>query len=130
MTSAAATPAPGDWTGLFLGTYAEGAVLTGLTVQHAGGGTLDPTGAIHLNGAEATIASCSVTDSAAHGLLVGAGSVAAISDSTFNDNALDGVQLGDNDALAVDVSPTYWSNETSGNGGYGVGFILLDSHCQ
>jgi len=77
FTSAAATPAAEDWTGLFLGSDGSASTLTGLTVSFAGGGTAD--GALTISGSAPTLTDCTVSSSGTNGLYVTSGAAPTVS---------------------------------------------------
>ena len=91
LVSAAADAAPGDWAQLFIGANDTGSRLVGLEVAHGGGG--DALGALHLHGSAPALEGIRVHDSGRHGLYVNTGARPSVTDSTFTDNAGDGVYV-------------------------------------
>ncbi len=117
FTAADPSPQPGDWNGVFLGTYDSGSQLNGLTVEYAGG---NGHGAIWASNADPQLQGCTVRESSHHGLYADAGAVVRIATSTFADNAEDGVRVSAGAALDDDGPPSFAGNALTGNGGYPV----------
>ncbi|MFO0602166.1 MAG: MopE-related protein [Polyangiales bacterium] len=115
FTSAAAMPARGDWAGVFLNASSLPSTLAGLSVLYAG----SDLGAVRI-ASPTTLRSCTVRDSARHGVHVQMGGVATISNTTASNNALDGVFVASNAALALADAPTFDRNTLRDNGGHPV----------
>jgi len=117
FTSAAVTPAPGDWSGVSLGASDAPSTLTGLSVLYAGA---NPFGALQIAAPGATVLRGVVRSSARHGVYVHTGGVATVAETTASDNALDGVHVSSAGALAQTDAPGFDRNVLTGNGQHPV----------
>jgi hypothetical protein len=112
FTSAATTPAAGDWSGVSLAASDVPSTLTGLSVLFAGA---NPSGALQIAAPGATVRRGVVRSSARHGIYVHTGGVATIAETTAADNALDGVYVSTAGALSLNDAPGFDRNVLTGN---------------
>ncbi len=113
FTSSQASPAYGDWDGLYIGSGDGGTTLTGLTVEYAGSNN---TTSIRLTSSSPTLERVTVRESWNHGLYAESGSYPLIQDSSFVDNRGYGVYLTSDSGLATGATPTFAGNALTGNG--------------
>ncbi len=117
FTSAAPSPAPGDWYGLYIGSFDEGSELTELGVSYAGGFGY---GALWVHGSSPLLDGVSVLDSSTHGFYADSTAFPTIRNSTFADNAEDGIYLSSTSGLDTTASPTFTGNTLTGNGDFPI----------
>jgi parallel beta-helix repeat protein len=111
MTSSRSVPAPGDWTGLLIGTQAGGSTdITGLDIGHAGSSTSYPGNLYVAAGSAIKITDSKVHDSTQHGIHVYNSGV-HITNTDIVDNDEFGLSLATNARLSGTLS----GSELSGN---------------
>ncbi len=108
FTSNKAVPAPGDWDGIYFGSLSDGSILTGLTLEYAGGNTL---GGIYCYLTDVVMNNCTIRNNANHGVDVD-NSIIEITNSTISGNTNDGVN-----ADASSVLNNFAGNTFTGNAG-------------
>ena len=129
FTSAAASPAPGDWPGVRYEAGSTGS-MTFTTVNYAGGTgcwyVCGSTGGITFNGRVAVaLDHVTVQKSSTDGLRATSGAAPSVTDSTFSNNGVVGIQLDGPDALVGLAHNTFTSNRTiDGNGVFLDGGVL------
>jgi parallel beta-helix repeat protein len=117
FTSAEASPASGDWNGVYFGSYDQGSIVAGLTVEYAGANGY---GALYLVGADPIITDSAVQFSSTAGLYATTGAYPEITGTTFQDNDGSGVVLYSSAGLATSGGPTFIDNVVMNNGSYPV----------
>ena len=115
FTSGAPGPVPGDWSGVYVGSFDEGSQLSELTVQYGGAFGY---GALWIHAASPLLDGCSVLDSSTHGLYADSTSFPLILNSTFADNTEDGIYLTSTSGLDTTTTPTFTGNILTGNGDF------------
>jgi parallel beta-helix repeat protein len=128
MTSAASSPAAGDWDGLYFAksTADSSTSVTGLTIEYAGDNGY---GCVYMVGADITIEDSTVQDCSNSGIYADSLSAPLVSGSTIQDNEDYGVYAYD---LGTTGGPTFANNTVTGNGVHPIrisasGWHQLDS---
>ncbi|MBI5499292.1 MAG: right-handed parallel beta-helix repeat-containing protein, partial [Deltaproteobacteria bacterium] len=116
FTSASPTPTPGIWQGLQIGLFDQGSTLTGLTIEYGGGNGL---GTLYLYNSQPVLDGVTVRHSSRDGVN-GVTAFPLIRNSTFSDNAEDGIYLDANSGLDRSASPTFSGNVLTRNGEYAM----------
>ena len=117
LTSSAASPAAGDWGGLYFGYYDEGSALEGATIEFAGDNGY---GNVYLYYASPSFTDSVLADSSGSGMYVGSGAFPTIDNTELVDNADHGLDIHTSGGLATGGTPTFTNNVVSGNGNAGV----------
>lgn len=115
FTSAAATPAAGDWAGLYFGTNARGSSLTRTTVEY--GGTPASHGAVVVYQSDLEVTDSTLQDSAGYGLYLFTNGAATVRGTTIRRNALGGVYANDTSTLGRGAGGSFARNTITANGG-------------
>ena len=114
MSSVDASPAPGDWDGLSIGSYAATCTIDGLTLEYGGDNGY---GGLYLYAAEAEITDSVFQNNDDAGVYV-RNSTLDLKDSMVLDNDGMGVELDSSGALSTSGTPSFTGNIVSGNSGY------------
>ena len=118
FTSADPTPAPGDWDGILVGSYARAVSIDGAVVLYAGG---TGHGGVYLDDNAGSGTGASITDSliaysATSGVHMSSGARADITGTTVSDNTEYGLYLDDTSALSRSGTASFTDNVVTANG--------------
>ncbi len=108
LTSASATPAPGDWGGVALGAMSGGSAITAATIEYGDG--------VALADASPLIAGAIIRRHAGAGIRVTGAGAPTIRDAEIRDNGGDGVEL----AATADLGDEFANNVITGNAGHAL----------
>lgn len=114
LTSAANTPAPGDWTGV---EYLPGSsgMLTYTNISYA------QTGVTIVTSGNVSLANCSISNCAEDGVRIGGSATPTVRDSMVRNNGAAGIRINDSAQPLLGVSGNSTNpgrNSLWGNGGY------------
>jgi hypothetical protein len=116
LTSSGASPSHGDWEGVAFGSYDQGSVLEGVTIEYAGANGF---GAIYSHYADLEITGCTIEASATSGIFA-TGAEIEVSGTTILDCQEDGVSIDASSMFAPGGSPSFTGNTITGCAGYPV----------
>ncbi len=114
MTSSSASPTPGDWDGLQLGSYDTGSQIEGLTLEYGGSNLY---GGVLIYNASPTLTDSVIADNANAGIYIQGTGTPTISGCSILDNEGDGVSASSG-ALSVASGASFVDNVVTGNLGY------------
>jgi len=116
LSSSAASPVPGDWDGVYMGTHADGSSLEGVTIEYAGDNGY---GGVRVYAHSSSYIGCTFQQNLEHGMSVSSAEP-VIQNCVFQDNELDGLYITTSGGLSTTGSPSFTGNTATGNGRYGA----------